>query len=108
MCNEKECEENEKVPNIHEGSASGNVREMEPIFPPDRDKGGPPPCTAGTENALFRLTDTRPLDNTKGEFDRAHVATGMIVTHAATGKKPADVISSIEHFNSMSWNKNEY
>ena len=26
FCNETECEENEKVPNIHEGSASGNVR----------------------------------------------------------------------------------
>ena len=28
LCNEMECEGNEKVTNIYEGSASGNVKEM--------------------------------------------------------------------------------
>ena len=36
--NETECEGNEKVPNIHKGSASGNVREMEPILSPDKEE----------------------------------------------------------------------
>ena len=94
MCNETECEGNEKVPNIDEGSASGNVREMEPELSPDKEKGGPPPCTAGTEQALRRSPDTRPLDNKNGEVDKAHVVTGIIVTPAATGKKPAAAISS--------------
>ena len=102
-----ECEGNEKVPNIHEGSASGNVREMEPVLSPDKEKGGPPPWTAGTEHALLHSYDTRPLENKNGEVQKARVATGIIVTPAATGKKPADVILSIGPFNSRLWNKNE-
>ena len=106
MCNDTECEGNEKVTNIREGSASGNVREMEPVLSPDNEKGGPPPCTAGTEHALLRLYDTRPVDNKNGEVDKARVATGIIVTPAATAMKPAAVILSIEPFNSSLWNKN--
>ena len=36
LCNEAECEGNDKSPNIHEGSASGNVREMELVLSPDK------------------------------------------------------------------------
>ena len=79
---------------------------MEPVLSPEKEKGGPPHCTAGTEHALLRLSDTRPLDNKNGEVNKAHIATGIIVTPAATGKKPAAVISSIEPFNSRLWNKN--
>ena len=104
MCNETECEENEKVPNINEVSASGNVREMEPILLPDKDKGGPPPHTAGTEHALLRSPNTMLLDNKNGEVKKYCVMTGIIVTPEATGKKPAAVILSIEPFNSRLWN----
>ena len=107
MCNETECEGNEKVPNIYEGSASGNVREMEPVLSPEKEKGGPPPCTAVTEHALLLSPDTRTLENKNAEFDKARVSTGVIVTPAATGKKPAAVILYIETFNSMLWNKKE-
>ena len=99
MCNETECEGNEKVRNIHEGSASGNVREMEPVLSPDKVNGGTPPCMAGIEHALLSLSDTRPLENKNGEFDKARVATRIIVTPAATGKKHSAVIFSIEPFN---------
>ena len=63
LCNETECEGNEKVPNIHKGSALGNVREMEPSLSLEREKGGSPPRTAGIEHALLHSPDTRPLDN---------------------------------------------
>ena len=80
---------------------------MEPVFSPYNEKGGPPPCMAGTEHAILNLPDTNPFDNKNGKVYKARVATGMIVTPAATGKKPADVISHIEHFNSRWWNKHE-
>ena len=80
---------------------------MEPVLSPDNEKGGPPPCTAGTEHALLRLYDTRPVDNKNGEVDKARVATGIIVTPAATAMKPAAVILSIEPFNSSLWKKNQ-
>ena len=107
LCNEAEYGGNEKVINTHEGSASGNMREMEPVLSPDREKGGPTPCTTGTEHALLRSSDTRPLDNKNGEVDKARVATGIIVTPAETGKKPATVISYIEPFNLRLWNTND-
>ena len=47
------------------------------------------------------------LDNKNGEVNKALIATGIFVTPAATGKKPAAVISSIEPSNSRLWNKNE-
>ena len=106
LCTETECDGNEKVPNIYEGSASGNVREMEPLLLPDKEKVGLPPFTAGTEHDFLRSPDTRPLDNKNGEVEKSCVATGIIVTPAATGKKPADVILYIEPFNSRLWNKN--
>ena len=106
MCNETECEGNEKVPNIHEGIASGNVREMEPVLSPYKDKGVPPPCTAGAEYYLLSLPDTRPLDNKNGEVDKARVATGIIVAPTSTGEKPAAFVLSIDTFNSRFWNKN--
>ena len=90
--------------NIHEGSASGNVRKIEPVLSPDKEKGGPPSYTTGTEHALFRSPDTRSLDNKNGEVEKARVAIGIIVTPEVTGKKPAAVILSIETFNSMLWN----
>ena len=99
LCNETECEGNEKVPNIYEGSASGIVREMEPVLSPENYKGGPPPCTTVTEHALLLSPDTRPLDNKNGDIEKARVATGMIVTSAEMGKKPAAFISSIEPCN---------
>ena len=37
-----------KVPNIPEGSALGNVREMDPVLSPDKKKLGPNHCTVGT------------------------------------------------------------
>ena len=80
---------------------------MEPVLSPDKEKVGPPTCTAGKENVLLRSPDTRTLDNKNGEFDKACVMTGIIVTPSSTGKKPAAVISSIEPFNSRLWNKNE-
>ena len=107
LCNETECERNEKVPNIHEGSDSGNVREMEPVLSLYKDKRGPPPCTADTEHALLRSTNTSPLDNKNGEVGKARVATGIIVTPVATRNKPAAVILSIQPFISRLWNKNE-
>ena len=36
LCNETECQGNKKVPIIHEGSASGNVREMEQLLSPEK------------------------------------------------------------------------
>ena len=99
LCNDTECERNEKVMNIHEGSASVNVRKIEPVFSPDKEKGGPLSCTAGTEHALFRSPDTRPLDNKNGGVEKARVTIELIVTPEAMGKKPADIISSIETFN---------
>ena len=72
---------------------------MEPVLSPDKGNGGPPPCTAVIEHALLRLSDTRPLENKNGEVDKARVATGIIVTPSATGKKPSAVIFSIEPFN---------
>ena len=36
FCNETECEENEKLPKIREGNASGNVGKMEPALSPDK------------------------------------------------------------------------
>ena len=80
---------------------------MEPVLSPDKDKVGPPTCTTGTEYALLRSPDTWTLDNKNGEVDKSSVTTGIIVTPAATGKKPAAIISSIETFNSRLWNKNE-
>ena len=65
---------------------------MEPVLSLDREKGGSPPCTAGTEHDLLRLPDTRLLDNKNGEFDKARVATGIIIAPAATRKNPAAVI----------------
>ena len=47
LCNEMKFEANEKVPNIREISASGNVREMELVLSSDKEKGGPTPYTAG-------------------------------------------------------------
>ena len=61
----------------------------------------------GIENALLRSPGTSPLDNKNEEVNKARVATGLIVTPAATGKNPAAVISSIEPFNSRLWNKNQ-
>ena len=72
---------------------------MEPIFSPDKEKVEPPPYRAGKEHDLPRSPDTRPLDNKNGEVYKSRVATGVIVTPAATRKKPAAVISSIEPFN---------
>ena len=104
MCNETECERNEKVPNIHEGSASGNVREMESVLSLDNKKGVPPPCTPGTEYDILCLPKTRPLDNKNGEVEKACVVKGIIITPAAKRKKVADVISSIDHFYSTTLN----
>ena len=42
FCNGAEWEGNEKVPRIHEGSASGNESEMELVLSPDKEKRGPP------------------------------------------------------------------
>ena len=36
LYNDTECEGNEKVPIINEGSAQGNVREMEAVLSPDK------------------------------------------------------------------------
>ena len=80
---------------------------MEPVLSPEKDKGGPPPCTEVKEHDLLRSHDTRPLDNKNGKVDKARVATGIIVTTAAAGKKPAAFILSIHTFNSRLWNKNE-
>ena len=63
LCNETECEGNEKLPNIHEGSTSGNIREMEPLFSLDKEKVRPPPCMAGTENSLLQFPDNMLVDN---------------------------------------------
>ena len=68
---------------------------METVFSPDKEKGGSPSCTKGTEHSLLRLPDTRPLDNKNVEVDKARVATGIIVTPTAMRKKPAAVISYI-------------
>ena len=62
---------------------------------------------AGTEHALLCLSGTSPLDNKNVEFDKSHVAAGIIVTPSVTGTKPSAVILSIEHFNSSLWNKND-
>ena len=62
---------------------------------------------AGVEHALLRSPDNSPLDNKNGEVEKARFVTGIIVTPAATGKKPADVILSIGPFNSRLWNKND-
>ena len=78
---------------------------MEPVLSPDKEKRGPPPCTAGTEHNLLCYPDTRLLDNKNVEVNKARVAIGIIVTPAAKGKKPAAIISSIETFNSRLWNK---
>ena len=105
MFNDTECEGDEKVPNIHEGSASGNLREMEPVLSPYKEKGGTPPFTEVTEHAILCLPDTRPLYNKNGEVEKYCVATGIIVTPTVTGKNPAAVILSIEPFNSKLRNK---
>ena len=60
-----------------------------------------------TEHALLRSHDTRPLDNKNGEAEKARVATGIIVTPAEMGKKPAAIISAIEPFNSMVLNNDD-
>ena len=71
----------------------------------DKEKGETPPCKAGTEHDILLSPDTRPLDNKNCEADKSRVATGIIVTPAATRKNPAAVILSIEPFNSRLWNK---
>ena len=76
------------------------------MLSPDKKTILPHPFTEGTEHALLRSPDTRLLDNKNVEFNKDCVATGIIVTPTATGKKPAAVISSIETFNSRLWNKN--
>ena len=63
---------------------------MEPVLSPDKEKVGPLPCTAGTEHYLLLSPVIRPLDNKNGEFDKAHIMTGIIVTSAATGNKTDD------------------
>ena len=68
---------------------------MGPVLSPDKDKGVPPPCTAGTEHSLLRSPDTWPLDNKNGEVEKALIETRMIVTTAVTGKKPDSDILSI-------------
>ena len=73
---------------------------MEPVLSLDKDKVGPPPCTAGIEHTLLCSPDTMLLDNKKGDVKKAPVATGIIVIPAAAGNNPAAVISSIEPFNS--------
>ena len=79
---------------------------MEPVLSPYKEKGGPPPCTAGIEHYFLHLSDNRPLDNKNIEVKNSCAATGIIVTPVATGKKPADVILYIEPFNSRFWNNN--
>ena len=65
---------------------------MEPVLSPDKVNGVPPPCTAGIEHDILRLSDTRPLENKNGEVEKACVATRIIVTPAVTGKNPDAVI----------------
>ena len=80
---------------------------MEPVLLPDKKKGGPPPFTTGIEHAILCSPDTMPVYNKNGEVEKSRVATGIIVTPAATGKKPAAVILSILPFDSRLWNKND-
>ena len=79
---------------------------MEPVLSPDKEKVGPPPCTAGTEHALLCQPDTSLLKIKELEVDKARVATRIIVSPAETGKKADGVILSIEPFNSRLCNKN--
>ena len=83
------------------------MREIEPVLSPYKEKGLPPPCKAGIEHAILRSPDTRLLDNKNGKVEKALVATGIIVTLAAAGKKPDAIVSSIETFNSRLWNRNQ-